>query len=260
MSFLMPFKNSIALISFCFCFTACLDRGEIPTPTLEKSIAESSEVVSLSSDVIAQQLVSKPAEKVAVVAEATTDEFGDMEDPEDFPDLPDTKIDNFPNSNSIAKLKGAYGNFGGIPILWPIHAGRISSPFGMRHRKLHSGLDISAPKNTPVFAAADGQVVFAQRRRGYGNLVVIEHGENRRTAYAHLEAFKIKAGDLVNAGDLIGLVGRTGKATGFHLHFETRMEKGIPRNPLLFLPSENGRKPELSYNGEAAKTLPRLQM
>ena len=88
--------------------------------------------------------------------------------------------------------------------------------------KAHNGVDYAAKRNTPIKASGDGFVQFIGRQRGYGRTIEIKHGGNIKTLYAHLERFnnKIKVGDKVKQGDIIGYVGDSGDATGPHLHFE----------------------------------------
>jgi len=98
---------------------------------------------------------------------------------------------------------------------------------------MHEGIDIAAPYGTPVRAAAAGRVIIAGSSGGYGNLVVIDHGNGMATAYAHLSAI-YAAGGSVGQGQSIGAVGSTGHSTGNHLHFEVRIN-GSPVNPLGYL-------------------------
>lgn len=118
--------------------------------------------------------------------------------------------------------------------------GRITSSFGVRRdpihgrHKQHRGLDIAAPRGTPIEAAASGTVVFAGWRRGYGNTVTIEHADGRRTRYAHADELLVSRGDVVDAGQTIAKVGSTGRSTGPHLHFEV-FEGGERVDPLRAL-------------------------
>ena len=125
------------------------------------------------------------------------------------------------------------------PSIWPTH-GWLSSGMGNRsdpltgERDFHPGLDISADKGDPVYATADGKVTNASPNGNYGNLVILEHGYGLETRYGHLSAFKVKEGQDVKRGDLLGLVGSTGRTTGAHLHYEVRANGRI-LNPLQLL-------------------------
>jgi len=126
----------------------------------------------------------------------------------------------------------------GAPLRWPLASGRIvvGSPFGTREGRPHEGIDLPAPIGTPVFAAADGRVAYAGNGiRGYGNMVVVHHGGDLLTVYAHNSVVLVTPGQPVRAGDRIALVGQSGRASGPHLHFEVRAGQ-IPRNPMGFLP------------------------
>jgi murein DD-endopeptidase MepM/ murein hydrolase activator NlpD len=119
---------------------------------------------------------------------------------------------------------------------WPV-AGTVTSPYGLRLRgwspDLHRGVDVAAPEGTPVLAMKSGRVEFAGNRGGYGLTVVLEHGSTR-TLYAHLSRIDVGAGQRVRGGDVIGAVGRTGNATGPHLHFEV-VRWGRPEDPVPLL-------------------------
>ena len=119
-------------------------------------------------------------------------------------------------------------------------SGRVSSDFGTRFHpidkkmKFHAGIDIAAPKGTPISAAAEGIVTFAGWQKGYGNLVIIQHPDGSETRYGHAEKLFVVEGDKISAGQTIAAVGSTGKSTGPHLHFEVR-ENGQPVDPRRFL-------------------------
>jgi murein DD-endopeptidase MepM/ murein hydrolase activator NlpD len=132
------------------------------------------------------------------------------------------------------------------PSIWPTH-GWLSSSMGNRadpftgKRDFHPGLDISADKGAPIYSTADGKVAHAASAGNYGNLVIVDHGYGIETRYGHMSAFKVKVGQAVKRGDLLGLVGATGRATSSHLHYEVRANGRI-LNPLQLLlsPRPNG--------------------
>jgi len=118
--------------------------------------------------------------------------------------------------------------------------GAITSSFGMRvhpilgTERMHNGIDFSAATGTPIRAAADGVVVVAGDRGGYGNAVIIDHGNTLATLYAHQSRVAVTPGQSVKRGDIIGYAGATGLATGPHLHFEVRVN-GNPVDPMAYL-------------------------
>lgn len=124
-------------------------------------------------------------------------------------------------------------------LVSPLKAIQISSGFGFRQDPLtretsmHEGIDIKAEPGTPVYAAGAGKVVFSGVYKGYGNLIVIRHNPELTTHYGHLGGALPKVGSRVSAGDVIGTLGRTGRATGPHLHFEIRVN-GEPKDPISF--------------------------
>lgn len=117
--------------------------------------------------------------------------------------------------------------------------GTVSSAFGWRHSRYHKGIDIQLRKGDTVACAFDGMVRFAQKKGGYGNVVIVRHYNGLETVYAHLYKIKVKEGEVVAAGELIGLAGSTGKSTGPHLHFEVRF-MGAPVNPQYFISFDSG--------------------
>jgi murein DD-endopeptidase MepM/ murein hydrolase activator NlpD len=124
---------------------------------------------------------------------------------------------------------------GKVQFQWPAN-GVLFSKYGMRDGMPHDGIDISAPTGTPVYAAADGRVIYSgDGVRGYGNLIIVKHEGFYSTVYAHNEENLVGEGDFVEAGQLIAKLGQTGRASGPHLHFEVRF-KSKPVDPAKHLP------------------------
>jgi murein DD-endopeptidase MepM/ murein hydrolase activator NlpD len=120
---------------------------------------------------------------------------------------------------------------------WPVDEARMTRGFLPNRRRPHLGIDLAAPKGTKILAAHDGVVIYAGHDfRGFGRMVLIEGSNGWASLYAHFSTINVKEGDQVHQGDTIGGMGRTGRATGVHLHFEIRKSKG-PVDPLLYLPS-----------------------
>jgi murein DD-endopeptidase MepM/ murein hydrolase activator NlpD len=118
-------------------------------------------------------------------------------------------------------------------FVWPAR-GQLTSRFGWRVYGYHNGIDIAAPRGAPISVAKDGRVVFAGWYFGYGQAVVVDHGNGISTVYGHASKLLVTIGEVVEAGQVIALVGSTGDATGPHLHFEIRVH-GRPLNPMKYL-------------------------
>jgi len=129
--------------------------------------------------------------------------------------------------------------YGGGKLQWPVK-GKIMSTFGMRvhptfkTKTMHTGIDIDGRQGDVVRAAASGEVLYAGWLRGYGQIIIIDHGSDLTTVYAHLSRIGVQEGQGVTTGQQIGNVGQTGVATGSHLHFEVRVN-GESRDPLRYL-------------------------
>lgn len=108
------------------------------------------------------------------------------------------------------------------PFVNPV-IGKVISKYGKRGRRMHTGTDIKINSGDTIRCAFDGRVRLAKRFSGYGNMVLVRHNNGLETLYAHLKTIKVNVNDTIKAGDLIGLGGRTGRATCDHLHFETRL-------------------------------------
>ncbi len=130
---------------------------------------------------------------------------------------------------------------GKVPYTMPVMAAhRFTSGFGTRRdpktggRRMHSGIDLAAPRGTPIHATADGVVKSARYENGYGNTVRIQHAFGFETVYAHQTRLHVRPGDRVSRGDHIGDMGATGRSTGVHLHYEVHLN-GRPVNPMTYL-------------------------
>ncbi len=124
---------------------------------------------------------------------------------------------------------------------WPLSAASVTSEYGYRihpvygTRRLHAGIDVGAPRGTPIASSNDGVVIFVGTRGGYGQTVLVDHGGGITTLYAHMSEMGVFEGQNVSRGDIVGFVGATGTATGNHLHFEVRVNGGAV-NPRNYLP------------------------
>ena len=145
-------------------------------------------------------------------------------------------------SETMAELAALERAAAALPIGLPVaNRHRISSTFGRRwdpikrnRRANHRGLDFAAPRNTPLLATAPGRVSFAGTRGAFGRTVEIDHGNGFKTRFAHMNKLKVRAGQRVELGDTVGLMGTTGRSTGVHLHYEI-LYRGRQVNPQQFI-------------------------
>lgn len=123
-----------------------------------------------------------------------------------------------------------------IPLTNPLAQYKVTDRYRMRagsflkKGKMHSGIDLAASKSSDIFTSAAGIVKYAGGMNGYGNIVIIEHGKNISTCYAHLQKIAVRKGNRVLLGEKIGIQGSTGQSTGDHLHYEIRLSNK-PINP-----------------------------
>jgi len=153
-------------------------------------------------------------------------------------------------SKKKRKRKGRKGRFVAptkaprikVRLSWPIDKPVVTSRFGVRKSGKHDGIDIGAPKGTKIHASAAGQVLFSGwGPTGYGLLVLIKHSEKVYTVYAHNQKNRVKKGARVKRGQVIAKVGKSGRATGNHLHFEVRVNR-VAYDPLAYLSKLNHRR------------------
>jgi murein DD-endopeptidase MepM/ murein hydrolase activator NlpD len=147
------------------------------------------------------------------------------------------------NFNILAQLLNEQNvDQNATPHILPLDKGWISSYYGKRidpftgQQASHSGMDYSGGYKSAILAAADGVVVWAGKRSSYGNMVEIDHGNGFMTRYAHADSISVELGQKVNAGDTIAIMGKSGRATSEHLHFEI-LKNGHKVNPLPFINS-----------------------
>jgi len=141
---------------------------------------------------------------------------------------------------SLARMEALERSLDGLPQGLPADFSGLSSGFGFRrdpfpgHGGMHSGLDFRGRIGAPIHAAADGTVSFVGQKSGYGNVVEISHGNGLMTRYAHMSAFRSRVGQKVEAGNVIGAIGSSGRSTGPHLHFEVRInDRAVNPRPFL---------------------------
>lgn len=232
---------------------AVLDKSVPPHDRLnlvERSIDKIEKVyASLADNFVLQSRVQLNALRTTLAdLGIDTDKFAPPPRPTGFA-LPKSLTDgDSPFEAGLAQARRSYGDLGrlkqaanALPLLRPVTPDmRQTSPFGVRvhpiygTERMHAGLDFAVPEGTPVKAAGAGVVQSASVAGGYGNLVIIDHGNGITTRYAHLSAFLVQSGQPVAAGMMIAKSGNTGASTGPHLHYETRV-KDAPKDPNAFL-------------------------
>lgn len=165
-------------------------------------------------------------------------------------------ISNFTNSEIENVGSVAYNPFGSNDYIYldlrkmqkefeyPVKNGKLISNYGMRGRRMHSGIDIKASPGENVYAAFDGIVRLSKPYSGYGNVIVIRHANGLETVYSHNSRNLVRSGDVVSKGDVIARAGRTGRASTEHVHFEVRVA-GKHINPNLLVDTETHRLKEM---------------
>jgi murein DD-endopeptidase MepM/ murein hydrolase activator NlpD len=159
--------------------------------------------------------------------------------------ISEAEVDDAESDRVRDQLKDVVGslNPSSLPSMWA-HLGKINNefgfrrnPFGGRSYEFHAGMDIDGERGDNVIAPGNGTVIKAGWTGGYGNLIEIDHGNGLTTRYGHLLKLEVSVGDPITRGQLIGLLGSTGRSTGPHLHYELRINDK-PINPRLLLPPE----------------------
>ena len=148
-------------------------------------------------------------------------------------ELPVTLIT--PRAASVRRREDRGSKDASVKFAWPVTNGIVTSGFGERGHSFHDGIDISAPAGTPVHAAQDGDIVYSDVLRGYGNVIIVRHAGGFATVYAHNQINRVHEQQHVRKGDVIGTVGNSGRTSGTNLHFEVRQDN-VAGDPLEFLP------------------------
>lgn len=157
--------------------------------------------------------------------------------------LSDYKIQTQSTNSKSTSLRASVKSLGVSPLHWshPVRNGFVVSTFGYRSKGFHYGIDISSKFSEPIYSVLDGTVIYSGNAlSGYGNLIIIAHKDKISTIYAHNYKNLVKKGDRVKKNQKIALMGSTGKSTGVHLHFETRLRDSsnkyvaVDPMPLLF--------------------------
>jgi murein DD-endopeptidase MepM/ murein hydrolase activator NlpD len=191
---------------------------------------KTAEQVAARAELVAQQeaLAAARANEQSVLAGVRSSRAHAQED------LEDLQAESAALAAQIRESSGGSSGGGSSSsgFIWPVN-GVVTSGFGWRWGRMHEGIDIAAPTGTSIRAAAAGTVIYAGYMGGYGNIVVIDHGDGLSTAYAHQSAIYVGSGS-VSQGTVIGAVGSTGSSTGPHLHFEVRVN-GSAVDPMGYL-------------------------
>jgi murein DD-endopeptidase MepM/ murein hydrolase activator NlpD len=172
-----------------------------------------------------------PSEQVASAIPLSIEYYNPADQPSTgemvSPDLPQL----YPPEQYLPESQGKFNGY-----IWPAK-GVLTSGYGWRWGRMHKGIDIAGPVGTPIFAAADGEVVAAGwNSGGFGNLVKVKHFDGSLTLYAHNSKIFVRRGQIVTQGQQIAAMGSTGRSTGPHLHFEIHPRPGQAQNPMAFLP------------------------
>jgi murein DD-endopeptidase MepM/ murein hydrolase activator NlpD len=215
-----------------------MHQARIDTAATKRDVAEATAVLARKTEaqraardalVVRQNaLASARANQRSMLASIRSERHADQEDLAKMQAASAAIAAQIRSSGSASSGSGTSSS----GLIWPVN-GPITSGFGMRWGSMHEGIDIGAPCGTPIHAAASGTVLYSGWMDGYGNFVVIDHGNGLATAYGHQSAILVSGGS-VSQGQTIGLVGSTGHSTGCHLHFEVRVN-GNPVNPLGYL-------------------------
>lgn len=194
-----------------------------PLPDYTSGNYQNNELINELSDKSSHKILNETSQKVDALSKQIYSQIKSYDEIVELLKTNETKLQN-------------------IPAIQPIlnkDLTRIASGFGYRidpiyhTRKMHTGMDFTAPIGTDIYATGNGTVTFAGWKQGYGNTIIIDHGFGYETLYAHLKNIKVRERQKINRTDIIGTVGNTGKSTGPHLHYEVFF-KGQHVDPLNY--------------------------
>ena len=207
----------------------------------ESAVADAARVLQDKSDELAALRAAQAASQAAALA-VRQQKTGALKGVnQDLAELERQENQLLAESPAIAGvITGSSGSGSGTgSLIWPV-SGPVTSPFGWRihpilgYRKFHTGIDIGVGYGVPIHAADSGTVIYATWMGGYGNVIIIDHGNGLSTLYAHQSSLAVGTGAHVTRGQTVGYVGSTGFSTGPHLHFEVRVN-GNPVDPMGYL-------------------------
>jgi murein DD-endopeptidase MepM/ murein hydrolase activator NlpD len=207
----------------------------------EKAVADAVRVLQEKSDELAELRAAQAASQAAALALRREKKGALKGVNKDLAELERQESQLLAESQALTGVVGGSGSTGGGSgtLSWPC-PGPVVSPFGYRihpilgYRKMHTGIDIAAGYGVPIRSSAAGIVIYASWMGGYGNVIIVDHGDGLSTLYAHQSSLAVGNGARVGRGQTIGYVGSTGFSTGPHLHYEVRVN-GNPVDPMRYL-------------------------
>jgi murein DD-endopeptidase MepM/ murein hydrolase activator NlpD len=207
----------------------------------EQAVADAAHVLQVKSDELAALRAQQAASQAAALA-VRQEKRGALKGVnDDLAELERQENQLLSESQALSGVVGGSGSTGSGngSLSWPV-SGPVVSPFGYRihpilgYKKLHTGIDIAVGYGVPIHSAAAGTVIYASWMGGYGNVIIVDHGDGLSTLYAHQSSLAAGNGARVSRGQTVGYVGSTGFSTGPHLHFEVRVN-GNPVDPMGYL-------------------------
>jgi murein DD-endopeptidase MepM/ murein hydrolase activator NlpD len=207
----------------------------------EDAVAEAAHVLQVKSDQLAALKAAQAASQAAALAVRQEKQGALKGVNKNLKELERQENQLLAESQAISGVVGGSGSTGSGngSLSWPVN-GSVVSPFGYRihpilgYRKMHTGIDIAVGYGVPIHSAGAGTVIYASWMGGYGNVIIVDHGDGLSTLYAHQSSLAVGNGARVSRGQTIGYIGSTGFSTGPHLHFEVRVN-GNPVDPMGYL-------------------------